>query len=128
MRRIKNIIALPSVFIPLFSAAVLISCLWQLGYCTYLSCEQAVRELADMYDVSIQLSLKERTEVSVDSEGKKTIYNANTKMLDSSVCELLENTAELTNIRCISNELMLPLEYVCTDDDYAMISTAVERG
>lgn len=128
MRRIKNIIALPSVFIPLFSAAVLISCLWQLGYCTYLSCEQAVRELADMYDVSIQLSLKERTEVSVDSEGKKTIYNANTKMIDSSVCELLENTAELTNIRCISNELMLPLEYVCTDDDYAMISTAVERG
>lgn len=127
-RALKNIIRLPSIYLPLFFSSVLIVLLILLCAALRAECVDAMRLLEDRYDVTLTLALKERNEKIVADDGSITTVNRNERLLDLSVLNLLADDERISEIQYPTNCFYISLSMVCSEEQYAEINACIEKG
>ena len=124
----RNLWRLPGIYLPLGLSAAICVFLFLLCLSVRNSCDTAIEQLKDRYDVTLTVTLKERLERERDETGKVQIVNRNERRLDSDVFSLLHSSEREGAVDGFSNPYSFETNQICTAEAYAELLACLETG
>lgn len=127
-RSFKNIWRLKRLYLPLFVSLCFFFMLNLICSSVIASCSSAIDSIETSYTAHITLTVNERMELVLDSNGNKNVVNTNNALIDTDTLNILNHDQRLSGINYITNSFNLPVGIICTDDQLKEIEKCVSTG